>query len=305
MTMTKSESPAPEKKGEKMKRYSEEKEEVKASKIKKEKQQQHPVSESSPRSVPFNASKPPSAPTLQDSFNSHSSHRCVSEGDLQMVVATSHSHSSVSDGAIKVVKEEPNNKSTTVAVTTDVEEVEEEGTRDDGVSRREGTWYIVLLALRIAAFVFCKIAFSVLAADQEKKVRRVSYTNTWYGVYAYYQTHWYDFREFKYCLSVNVIGFVYSGIQICDLVKYLITKRHTLDPKLRGYINFAMDQALAYLLMSASSSAATAASRWTNSASAADKYVEMAKASVALSFVAFVAFASSSIVSAFIFCRFN
>ncbi|KAG4395670.1 hypothetical protein GLYMA_19G008800v4 [Glycine max] len=85
----------------------------------------------------------------------------------------------------------------------------------------------------------------------------------------------------------------------------MITKRHTMDPKLRVYFNFAMDQVLAYLLMSASSSAATTTYYWTNSASAADKYVEMAKASVALSFVAFVAFASSSVVSAFIFCRFN
>ncbi|KAG5081939.1 hypothetical protein JHK84_051977 [Glycine max] len=155
-------------------------------------------------------------------------------------------------------------------------------------------------------------AFSVLDA-KEKKVRRGSSTNKWYGFYSdssssssqHSQTHRYDYEEFKYFLSVNIIGFVYSGLQICDIVKYMITKRHTMDPKLRVYFNFAMDQVLAYLLMSASSSAATTTYYWTNSASAADKYVEMAKASVALSFVAFVAFASSSVVSAFIFCRFN
>lgn len=46
----------------------------------------------------------------------------------------------------------------------------------------------------------------------------------------------------RYCLSVNVIGFVYSALQIFDLGKYFVTKRHTIDPKLRGYLNFAMDQ---------------------------------------------------------------
>lgn len=64
-------------------------------------------------------------------------------------------------------------------------------------------------------------------------------------------------------------------------------------------------QILTYLLMSASSSAATIVCSWTNSVLAADKHVQMANACVALSFVAFVAFASSSVVSAFIFCRVN
>jgi len=46
----------------------------------------------------------------------------------------------------------------------------------------------------------------------------------------------------RYSLSVNVIGFVYSGVQICDLVKYLITKKHIVEHKLRGYFTFALDQ---------------------------------------------------------------
>ncbi|KAL5101836.1 hypothetical protein RYX36_006163, partial [Vicia faba] len=36
----------------------------------------------------------------------------------------------------------------------------------------------------------------------------------------------YLYKEFKYSLSVNVIQFVYSGLQICDLVKNLISGMH-------------------------------------------------------------------------------
>ncbi|RDX84691.1 CASP-like protein N24, partial [Mucuna pruriens] len=236
MTTTKNENLAQEKKGDKMKRYSEseeKEEEVKPSK-KKEQQHNHPVSESPLRSITYKASKHPSAPTLQDSFNKSHSHHSMSDGDLQIVVAShshSHSHSqSVSEGTINVVKEE------TKAVMD-----KEEGTHDDGVSKKESKWFIVLMGLRITAFLFCKLAFSVLASDHRKKVRPVS---SWYDYdeESSSQLHWYDFKEFKYCLSVNIIGFVYSALQLCDMVKYLITKRHTVDPKLRGYFNFAMDQ---------------------------------------------------------------
>lgn len=147
----------------------------------------------------------------------------------------------------------------------------------------------VLLGLRIAGFVFCLVSWSVLAADRKKGWAIDSF---------------YLYKEFRYSLSVNVIGFVYSALQICDLVKYLITKKHIVEHKLRGYFTFALDQVLTYLLMSASSSAATRAydweSNWGN-----DKFPFMANASVVLSFFAFVAFALASLVSGSIVCRFR
>lgn len=147
----------------------------------------------------------------------------------------------------------------------------------------------VLLGLRVAGFVFCLVSWSVLAADRKKGWAIDSF---------------YLYKEFRYSLSVNVIGFVYSAVQICDLVKYLITKKHIVEHKLRGYFTFALDQILTYLLMSASSSAATRAydweSNWGN-----DKFPFMANASVVLSFIAFAAFALASLVSGSIVCRFR
>jgi hypothetical protein len=55
---------------------------------------------------------------------------------------------------------------------------------------------------------------------------------------------------------------------------------------------------LAYLLLSASSSAATRVYDW-KSNWGEDKFPEMASASVGFSFVAFLAFASSSLISGY------
>ncbi|CAL5186202.1 unnamed protein product [Lathyrus oleraceus] len=177
-------------------------------------------------------------------------------------------------------------------------------------SKKEVKWYMALLGLRIVAFVFCLVAFSILGANEQRVLVNEEITNWFssgFSVKTPYEFHWYDYDEFRYSFSVNVIGFVYSGLQICYLVRYLVTKKHAMNPKLQSYFNLVIDQALAYILMSASSSAATGAcllrSYWIEHG--AHKFIEMANASVAISFFAFVAFALASLVSGFILFRFN
>ncbi|KAL2320111.1 hypothetical protein Fmac_029080 [Flemingia macrophylla] len=156
-------------------------------------------------------------------------------------------------------------------------------------SKKLASWSKLLLGLRITAFVFCLASFSVLAADKRRGWALDSF---------------YFYKEFRYSLSVNVIGFVYSGLQICDLMRYLTAGEHVVEHWLRGYFTFGMDQIVTYLLMSASSSAATRTYDW-ESNWGADKFPYMANASVALSFVAFVAFALASLVSGSITVRFR
>lgn len=50
-------------------------------------------------------------------------------------------------------------------------------------------------------------------------------------------------RFCRYCLAVNVIGFVYSGFQACDLTYNLGTEKHVISHHLRYHFDFAMDQA--------------------------------------------------------------
>ncbi|KAK7373253.1 hypothetical protein VNO80_06653 [Phaseolus coccineus] len=156
-------------------------------------------------------------------------------------------------------------------------------------SKKIGTLSKLLLGLRISALVFCLASFSVLAADKNRGWALDSF---------------YLYKEFRYSLSVNVIGFLHSGLQICDLWRYLNTGKHVVDHQLRGYFTFALDQILTYLLMSASSSAATRAYDW-ESNWGEDKFPYMANVSVALSLVAFVAFALASLVSGSIIVRFR
>lgn len=47
----------------------------------------------------------------------------------------------------------------------------------------------------------------------------------------------------RYCLSVNVIGFVYSGFQAYDLAYYLATGKHVIRHHLKRPFDFFMDQA--------------------------------------------------------------
>lgn len=49
----------------------------------------------------------------------------------------------------------------------------------------------------------------------------------------------------RYCMSVNVIGFVYSGAQALDMSYNIATGKYAVhhQQKIRHYLNFAADQA--------------------------------------------------------------
>ncbi|KAJ7970859.1 CASP-like protein [Quillaja saponaria] len=154
-------------------------------------------------------------------------------------------------------------------------------------SRRENKLNRALLGFRISAFVFCLMSFSVMAANKKKGWALDSFDS---------------YTEFRYCLAVNVIGFVYSLLQLIDLANYLSTGKHIAQHQLRGYFDFSTDQILTYLLMSASSSAATRAYDW-ESNWGKDIFPDMANGSVGLSFLAFGAFALCSLITGYTLCK--
>uniref|UniRef100_A0A803NB18 CASP-like protein n=1 Tax=Chenopodium quinoa TaxID=63459 RepID=A0A803NB18_CHEQI len=106
--------------------------------------------------------------------------------------------------------------------------------------------------------------------------------------------------EFRYAMSVNVIGFAYSGLQGLDLLLQLTTGKDSRS-QVRYAFDFAGDQVLAYLLLSASSSAFTRVDDWISNWGN-DKFPAMATASIGVSFVAFIAFAFTSIISGYLLC---
>ncbi|CAH2059093.1 unnamed protein product [Thlaspi arvense] len=127
-------------------------------------------------------------------------------------------------------------------------------------SKREEVVKFAALGFRLGEFVLALISFSVMAADRTKGWSGDSFDR---------------YKEYRFCLSVNVVAFVYSAFQACDLAYHLL---------------------LAYLLISASTAAVTRVDDWVTNWGK-DDFTEMASASIAMSFLAFFAFACSSLIS--------
>ncbi|KAA0057869.1 CASP-like protein 4A2 [Cucumis melo var. makuwa] len=142
------------------------------------------------------------------------------------------------------------------------------------------------LGFRVCEVAVCLISFSVMASDK---------TQGWSG------DSFDRYKEYRYCLTVNIIAFVYAAFQAFDLVFTLIKKNHMIRHQFRCYFDFFMDQVLAYLLISSSSSAATRVDDW-QSNWGKDEFTQLASASVSMSFLAFVAFAFSSLISGYNLC---
>ncbi|KAG8378918.1 hypothetical protein BUALT_Bualt07G0034600 [Buddleja alternifolia] len=144
------------------------------------------------------------------------------------------------------------------------------------VAERSAVVNRAALVFRVLEAIVCLISFSVMAADK---------TQGWSG------DSFDRYMEYRYCLAVNVIGFVYSAFQAFDLAYYLGTEKHFISHHLRCHFDFSMDQAT-------SSSAATRVNDWILNWGK-DNFTLMATASIAMSFLAFVVFALSSLISGY------
>lgn len=142
------------------------------------------------------------------------------------------------------------------------------------------------IGLRFVALVFCLASFSSMAANK---------TYGWDG------DSFDRYTEFRYCLSTNVIASAYSLFQVLMLL-YTMRKRPIMNDQISCCFDLFMDQILAYLLMSASSSAASRNGAWVADFGS-DKFTKKMNGAIALSFLAFFALAFSSIISTYKFVR--
>ncbi|KAJ8641907.1 hypothetical protein MRB53_018601 [Persea americana] len=156
-------------------------------------------------------------------------------------------------------------------------------------SRREAMIWKASLGFRVLGLIFCLVSFAVMAADK---------TQGWAG------DSFDRYKEYRYCISITVIGFVYSGFQAFIQAQLLVNGKQFIQHPIRYYFDFSMDQILAYLLMSASSSAATRTDDWVLNWGE-DEFTKMASASIGMSFLAFFAFAFSCLISGYNLCNRN
>ncbi|KAB8082789.1 hypothetical protein EE612_004803 [Oryza sativa] len=139
------------------------------------------------------------------------------------------------------------------------------------------------LGFRVLAAVFCLVSLSVMAADT---------TPGWSG------DSFRRYNEYRYTLSASVLAFTYSGFQLVVEVHYFVTGRRIIRDPSGKYFNLAMDQILAYLLLSASSAALSRNDVWV-SRFGVDQFAKLINASASMAFLAFVALGFSSIISAY------
>uniref|UniRef100_A0A0E0JV80 CASP-like protein n=1 Tax=Oryza punctata TaxID=4537 RepID=A0A0E0JV80_ORYPU len=149
--------------------------------------------------------------------------------------------------------------------------------------RRAAVLQRTALVARVAAALLCLAALAVLAADSRKGFALDSYSN---------------YSQLRYSEAVNVIGFVYSVLQFFVLADLMRRNKH-LNPRRKGdYFDFFMDQVLAYLLISSSSSATARVGDWIDNWGS-DPFPKIANSSIAISFMAFLVFAISALISAY------
>ena len=100
----------------------------------------------------------------------------------------------------------------------------------------------------------------------------------------------------RYALAMNVIVCAYSIAQSLGEIRRLVAARFIYRSMSSYYFSLFLDQVLAYLLMSASSAAASRNDLWVSRFSQ-DAFNRKITSSVWLSFLAFIALAASSLIS--------
>ncbi|CAL9109736.1 unnamed protein product [Musa acuminata var. zebrina] len=143
------------------------------------------------------------------------------------------------------------------------------------------------LGLRVSAALLCLVSFSVMVADN---------TEGWAG------DSFGRYSEYRCLVSVTAIAFGYSAFHIYAKVHHVILKKYIIRSPINYYFDLTMDHILAYLLIAASSVAASRNDLWM-SRFGSDEFMDMANVSIAISFLAFVVLALSALISAHNFFR--
>ncbi|KAF0906697.1 hypothetical protein E2562_012524 [Oryza meyeriana var. granulata] len=137
------------------------------------------------------------------------------------------------------------------------------------------------VTLRVATAVLSLVAFSLMASAR---------TSGWDG------DHYGRYGQYRYAVAVNVVVCIYSIAQAFGEIRRLVSPRFIFRSTSSYYFSLFLDQVLAYLLMSASSAAASRNDLWV-SRFGKDPFNKKINSAVWFSFIAFIALATNSLIS--------
>ncbi|XP_020171374.1 CASP-like protein 4B4 [Aegilops tauschii subsp. strangulata] len=134
-------------------------------------------------------------------------------------------------------------------------------------------------ALRAAAWAFSLLAFLVMVANEHGDWRQFDH-----------------YEEYRYIVAVGLLAFIYTTLQ---LVRHgvRLSGGQDLQSKVGLLVDFAGDQATAYLLMSALSAAIPITNRMREGSD--NVFTDSSAASISMAFFAFVCLALSALISGF------
>ncbi|KAI3414482.1 CASP-like protein [Psidium guajava] len=145
--------------------------------------------------------------------------------------------------------------------------------RDDLV--RKGS-----LVLRGLALLFSLLAFIIMASNKHGD--------------------WKDFdkyEEFRYLLAISILATLYTGAQALRHVHQISTRQELFQRQTSALIDFFGDQVVAYLLLSAASTAVPMTNRMRENVD--NLFTDCLAASISMAFFAFLALALSALISGY------
>ncbi|KAK9124648.1 hypothetical protein Sjap_014250 [Stephania japonica] len=105
------------------------------------------------------------------------------------------------------------------------------------------------------------------------------------------------YEEYRYLLAIAILSSLYSGFQVFRQIREFSTTAKLFSPKTSLLVDFCGDQIVAYLLISASS---TAVPLTNNMRKGADNiFTDSSSAAISMGFFAFFAVALSALISGF------
>ncbi|XP_030541907.2 CASP-like protein 4B1 [Rhodamnia argentea] len=147
------------------------------------------------------------------------------------------------------------------------------GRRDDLI--RKGS-----LVLRGLALLFSLLAFIIMASNKHGD--------------------WKDFdkyEEFRYLLAISILATLYTGAQALRHVHQISTGQELFQRQTSALIDFFGDQVVAYLLISAASTAVPMTNRMRDNVD--NLFTDCLAASISMAFFAFLALALSALISGY------
>ncbi|OIS98125.1 PREDICTED: CASP-like protein 4B1 [Nicotiana attenuata] len=164
-------------------------------------------------------------------------------------------------------------KSQTPEISTGVSNIVRRWKREDLVKRGS-------LVLHGFGLVFSLIAFIVMASN----------------------THgdWKDFdryEEYRYVLAVAILCTLYTGLQFLRQIHELSTGKESFSQQKLALLSFISDQVVAYLLLSAASSAVPLTNRMRENND--NIFTDSSVAAISMEFFAFFALAVSALISGY------